>query len=377
MRDVTGERTLAAEQLAATMTRALAARGVSSLHGRYVVEGLIGASLRGVDTHGVRLFPTYLSELDGGRARSAPRMTWHGAGAARLLDAGGALGLVAGRIATDETVRLAKEQGVSAVAVQGSNHFGAASYYALRMARSDVLGLALTNSDALVAPFGGRAAAVGTNPIALAARGLGDDLFCADFATSQTSYSRVRAHRERELPLEPGWAIDELGRDLTSTGAGLPAALSPLGAGAGHKGEGLGLMVEILTAVLAGEPLDHELTPFYEGPFDEPRRVSHLFLGLDLAAFGAPEAFRERLSALLRHVRGIEAAEGATVRAPGDPERETEARRRTEGIPLDDEALRWWTELETTHAFDAKTTPAAARRTSAPAAIDEMELEIT
>ncbi len=346
---------LPAERLAALMERALAERDVPPLHRRYVIDGLVETSLRGVDTHGVRLFPTYLAELDGGRARARPELRWSGGGAsARVLEAGGALGLVAGRTATAETVRLAKEHGAAAVAVRDSNHLGAVSCYSLRMAREDVLGLAFTNSDALVAPFQGRAPAVGTNPISLAARGEGDDLFCADFATSQASFSRVRARLDAGRPLEPGWAVDSRGRDLVeaveaadaSGLAGRPAALSPLGGAAGHKGECLGLMVEILTAVLTGEPLDHELTPLYEPPFDRPRRIAHLFLGLDIGAFTEPAAFRRRLSALLGHVRSLEAADGAHARAPGDPEGAATAERRRRGIPLTERELDWWHRLE-------------------------------
>ena len=183
-------------------------RGLPAEHAAYVVDGLLEASLRGIDTHGVRLFPTYLAELDGGRSRARPELRWSGERAARTLDAGGALGLVAGRVAADEAVRLARELGVGAVSVRDSNHFGAASVYTLAMARQGVLGLAFTNSDALVAPHGGRRPVFGTNPISLAARGDGDDLFCADFATSQVSYSKVKHHRAHGLPLEPGWVVE-------------------------------------------------------------------------------------------------------------------------------------------------------------------------
>ncbi|HEY0510321.1 MAG TPA: Ldh family oxidoreductase [Thermoanaerobaculia bacterium] len=316
-------RAVAAETLAGLMTQALRRRGLSEEHAAYVVDGLVETSLRGVDTHGVRLFPTYLAELDGGRARARPELRWSGEGAARVLDAGGALGLVAGRVAADEAARLARELGVGAVSVRSSNHFGAAAVYTLAMARQGVLGLSFTNSDALVAPHGGRRPAFGTNPISMAARGAGGDLFCADFATSQVSYSKVRHHRAHGLPLEPGWVVDE---DET--------VLKPLG---GHKGQCLGMMVEILCAVVAGMPLDAELSHLYAPPYDEPRRVAHLFLALDPGAFRAAEAFRGDLSRFLGQVRGEPAVAGARVVAPGDLEEETAAARRRDGVPLADE----------------------------------------
>jgi ureidoglycolate dehydrogenase (NAD+) len=313
------------ETLDRLLRSALLRRGLSEEHAGWVAEGLVETSLRGIDTHGVRLFPTYLKELDGGRSRARPEMSWSGEGAARLLDAGGALGLVAGRTACAEAVRLAREHGVGTVAVKNSNHFGAGSVYTLAMAREGVLGMSFTNSDALVAPFGGSRPIFGTNPVSLAVQGEGDDLFCADLATSQVSYSKVKHHRAHGIPLEDGWAVMD-GPEV--------AALKPLG---GHKGQCLGMMVEILCALLAGMPLDHELSHLYGEPYDEPRQVAHLFLAWDIAAFQDPAAFRTRLSGFLRIVREQPAVEGEQVIAPGDLESETAARRRVEGIPLSEE----------------------------------------
>jgi LDH2 family malate/lactate/ureidoglycolate dehydrogenase len=312
-------------------------RGLSQEHASFVVDGLLEASLRGIDTHGVRLFSTYIAELDGGRSRACPELRWSGEGrAARLLDAGHALGLVAGRVACAEAVRLAKEAGVGAVAVRNSNHFGAASVYTLAMAREGVVGLSFSNSDALVAPFNGLRPLFGTNPLSLAVCGQGQDLFCADFATSQVSYSKIKHHQQQGLPLEPGWAVTADGAEAAEADAQI-AALRPLG---GHKGQCLGMMVEILCALLAGMPFDHELSHLYAPPFDEPRRVAHLFVALDIAAFRSAEEFRRDLSRMMDVVREQPAAGADRVVVPGDLEDETAAARRRHGIPLDEEEWR-------------------------------------
>lgn len=321
--------------LAPLLRRALLRRGVPEEPAGWVVDGLIGTSLRGIDTHGVRLFSTYIAELDGGRSLPNPELRFSGeARAARVLDAGHALGLVAGRVAAAEAVRLAKENGVGAVSVRNSNHFGAASVYTLQMAREGVLGFSFSNSDALVAPANGLTPLFGTNPVSMAVGGEGDDLFCADFATSQVSYSKVKHHRAHGLPLEPGWVVES---------GGQVAALQPLG---GHKGQCLGMMVEILCAVLSGMPFDHELSHLYTPPFDEPRRVAHFFLALDLGAFREPGGFRADLSRLLGIVREQPAAPGERALVPGDLESEAEADRRANGIPLEDEEWEWFLGLE-------------------------------
>jgi ureidoglycolate dehydrogenase (NAD+) len=327
------------ERLARIMAAALGRRGLSPEHAGFVVDGLLTASLRGIDTHGVRLFSVYLAELDGGRARARPEIRWQPGAAGsrpafRVMDAGHALGLVAGRIACREAVALARANGIAGVAVKGSNHFGAASVYSLEMAREGALGLAFTNSDALVAPAGGVAPLFGTNPLSVAAAGAGGDLFCVDMATSQVSYSKVKSHRERELPLAPGWAVAPDGRDAAQA-PGLPiSALQPLGGGASYKGQCLAMMVEVLTALLTGMPFDHELSHLYAEPYDEPRQVAHLFLAIDVAAAEDPEVFRARLSRLLHLTRAQEAAPGERVLAPGDLEQEAERERRERGIPL-------------------------------------------
>jgi len=311
------------------MRDALNRRGLPEEHAAYVVDGLLEASLRGLDTHGIRLFPTYLAELDGGRSRARPMLRWLGEGrAARVLDAGHALGLVAGRVACAEVARLAREFGVGVVAVRNSNHFGAASVYTLEMARQGLAGLCFTNSDALVAPHNGLRPLFGTNPVSMAVQGRGEDLFCADFATSQVSYSKVKHRQEHGTPLDPGWVVD--------------GALKPLG---GHKGQCLGMIVEILCALLAGMPLDHELSHLYAPPFDEPRRVAHLFLALDMGAFRDPEEFRQELSRLMEIVRSQPAAGAERVIVPGDLEAESAAVRRVHGIPMDDEEWRLFESL--------------------------------
>ncbi len=327
------------DALAAVMHRALTARDLSEEHAGFVVDGLVEASKRGVDTHGVRLFRTYLNELDGGRAKAHPQFQWHEAGtAARVLDAGAALGMVAGRSAAAEAVNLAKQHGVGVVVVRNSNHFGPASCYTLEMARHRVLGLACTNSDALVAPFGGCSPLVGTNPISMTVEADEDDLFCADFATSQVSYSKVKHYRAHGRDLEAGWAVNAEGVDVARSEDRDVAALQPLG---GYKGECLGLMVEILCPLLAGEPYDHELSHLYGEPYDEPRRVAHFFLGLHLPLFTDEQVFRARLRQMLQRVRA-ESGERGDVMVPGDPETRYAAQRREKGIPLTDEEASWF-----------------------------------
>jgi LDH2 family malate/lactate/ureidoglycolate dehydrogenase len=298
--------------LRAAVVRALDPYGMSAEHADQVAENLVSTSLDGIDTHGVRLLATYVKELAGGRANPRPRFAvesrFH---AAVLFDADDALGIVAGNAAVDVAVARARKHGAAAVSVRRSNHFGAAGAYATRAAREGMLAFAFSNSDALVSAATGTRALNGTNPIAVALPGFGFDM-----ATSQVSYSRVKQLRAAGEEVPESWARGDV--------------LMPLG---GYKGQALGTMVQILCAVIAGMPLDHQLSHLYEGPWDTPRQVAHFFVCVDLRAFGDPEAMELRTSELLGQFDGISAGEKEAVAR--------EERMRL-GIPLNDDEWRFF-----------------------------------
>jgi LDH2 family malate/lactate/ureidoglycolate dehydrogenase len=244
--------------------------------------------------------------------------------------------MVAGATAADAAMRLARSHGVGVVSVRDSNHFGAASCYTLPMAHAGLVGLALSNSDALVAPHGGARPLLGTNPLSVAAPGA-EEPFCLDMATSQVSYSRVRrAGRRGEAP-EPGWAVDASGRDAAEPGAGPVHALKPLG---GYKGQGLAMAVEMLCALLVDAPLDHELSTLYEPPFDTPRRITHLIACLDLSKLTGRAAFERRLTRWLDLIRAAGGPGDPDVAVAGEIEERTARDRRAHGVPLPDDTLR-------------------------------------
>lgn len=298
--------------------------------------GLIEASLRGIDTHGVRLLKTYVNELAGGRANPRPNCQASSQlPAVTTLDGDGGLGLVVGFKATAIAIEKAKTCGISAVSVGNSNHFGAAGIYSSEMAKAGMIGFSFSNADALVAPFEGNTKVTGTNPISMAAMAEDEEMFMLDLATSQVSYSKVMMTLAAGQVPREGWAVNKEGVD-SSTGVDVEA-LQPLG---GYKGQGLGMMVQILTAVLAGMPLDHQLSKLYVAPFDTPRKVAHFYMCVNIAALCDEKLFRSQLSELLKHYRQCDAI------VPGDLELACRLDRQANGIPLDPETLAWFTDLQ-------------------------------
>lgn len=310
----------------AVAARALAARGVPRADD--VADVLLEASLLGVHTHGLRLMKSYVDELDRGVALAAAVPTEvRDTGPVVLLDAGDALGVVAGLHGAETAVERARRFGVGVVGVRRSNHFGAAGCYTRRIAAAGLLGLATTSAASRVAPFGGAEPVLGTNPISVA---YGDE-FVLDMATSQVCFGEIKERGRLGQPLEPNWAVDTTGRSVSDPGEAV--ALSPLG---GYKGQGLAMMVTVLTAVLVGGPLDFELDHVGESPDGSGRGIAHLLIALDPEALGGRSAADDAVARLLGRVRSTKPADPATpVLVPGDPQRAHERRQRAHGIEVD------------------------------------------
>ena len=321
-------------RLAAAMRETLERRSVHPDSVLHVVSSLVQTSLRGVDSHGINLFPHYCRALDAGRINGNPSMSMERTGdGTALLDADHAPGHHAGAVAMDKAIELAKRCGIGAVAVKNSTHFGAAAYFGLRAPAHDCLGLAFTNADALVKVHGGRDAFFGTNPICFTAPLEREESFCLDMATSLVSWNKIVNHRRENLPIPESWAFDAAGTGVTDPNRA--ATLNPAG---GYKGYGLGMMVDILCGVLSGGPVGREIRAMYAPPLDESkRRVGHFFVAVEIGRFLDPASFRARLQAIVDSVRRMAPlSQGDEVMVAGDPEKRAKDRRSREGIPVDE-----------------------------------------
>ncbi len=326
------ENPVISEEAARSLTRiALTEAGLPASHASDVADALVETSLRGIDTHGLRLLPQYLDELATGVAKPEARIrVIKDRGAGLLIDADGALGVLAGLAAARTAAERARQFGVAAVGVRNSNHFGAASVYTRRLARDGLVGMAVTSAASRVAPYGGVQPLFGTNPISVAAGGDADE-FALDMATSQVCFGEVKHRRAQRWPLDRGWVTDADGRPTTDPDDAY--ALSPLG---GYKGQGLAMAVTLLAGVLTGSPLDWQLSQVGEGTPGQGRGVGHFLLALDPHAFSGQRDFNAGLADLLGVVRSAAPTDRSQpVLAPGDPQRAHERQRRLCGVPLD------------------------------------------
>ncbi|MBT8523612.1 Ldh family oxidoreductase [Polynucleobacter paneuropaeus] len=320
-------------RLSKIMDHDLEERGVIAESRKNVIECLIQTSLRGVDSHGINLFPHYCRAAQAGRINVSPGISIYKSGASTaIVDADHAFGHHAGAVAMHEAINLASQTGVGAVGVKNSTHFSAAAYYGLMAAERRFLGFAFTNADALVKASGAKEAFFGTNPICFTAPMKNEDPLCLDMATSLVSWNKVMNYRRENQVLPDMWAFNKEG--IVTTNPHEAASLSPA---AEYKGFGLGLMIDILCATLLGGVQGKDLRPMYQLPIDSFKRgIGHFFMAIDVSKFCDPEIFTQRLQDMVDRIRALESTPGVIPMVPGDPEKKSLKLRTTLGIPVDE-----------------------------------------
>ena len=304
------------------------------------VRLMVRTDLRGVDSHGIGMLPRYVEWIQGGFIDPAAEpKTARDDLATALLDGQKGLGYYPSSVAMDLAIAKARTFGVGIVAVRNSNHFGAAANYSMMALAHDMVGLATTNSPyvAMVPTFG-RAPMLSTNPISVAAPAGTQTPFVLDMATTTAAIGKLRIASRWGKPIPEGWAVDAAGRPTTDPKVALAhRLLSPLGGSralGGHKGYGLGVMVDILSGVLSGAVYGNL---FFRSDMPEQKlhNVGHCFAAIDPARFRPIEEFKADMDEMLRALKESPKAEGEErIYTAGEPEAECERQRLVEGIPL-------------------------------------------
>lgn len=322
-----------ASQLQGFCARLLEAAGVDAGDAQLVASALVASNLRGVDSHGVALLRYYLEQIEHGDLdpHGDPEVM-HNSGCTALIDGHNGLGQRVARMATDQAIALAMDHGCGVVSTRRSNHFGAAAYWVNRITAAGYIGVVLCNASATVAPWQGKEARIGTNPICFGVPGASP--FLLDMATTTVAANKIfNAHSAGQTEVPAGWALDAEGVPTTNTEAAYKGLLQPLG---GYKGSGLGVMVEMLCGVLSGGVISTQLGGIrWRGT---TVGVSQFFLALDPKCFLEPGEYERRAVELTQMLKS--AAPGADygeVLVAGEPEIRKEAQRRREGIPLGEE----------------------------------------
>ena len=322
-----------AARLEALTAALFAARGVPRADAAWIATLLVRANLRGHDSHGVIRIPQYCAAIAEGHLNPAPDVrVVTDTPTLAIVDGDQGFGQVVARRGVALCVDKARAQGLAAVALRRTSHVGRLADYAELAAAEGFVALLWANArhGLNVAPWGGAARRLGTNPHAIAVPGPdGTVAMSHDFATSVWAEGKLRVKHNRGESVPEGIMLNGRGEPSTDPREYYGEPVGSLLTAAQHKGYGLSLAIEILGGILSGTGA--------AGPEHGVFANGTLMLCLDPARFLPREAFDRQVAALFAWVRSAPLAEGAKeILIPGEPEARTERERRAGDIPIED-----------------------------------------
>lgn len=321
------------DDLRALVTDLFAHQGLPREDAGLVADCLVGANLRGTDTHGVFRAPTYLKRLKAGLAEPRPQIAIEQvAHSASHVDGANGMGAVVGTRAMQEAIRLAKETGIGLVSVRHSTHYGMAAFYVMQALAQDLVAMAFTNASPALPPWGGRAPFFGTSPLAVAVPAGREHPFVLDMAMSVLARGNVYVAAQSGTPIPEGLALDSEGRPTTDPQKLIDGGtMLPFG---GVKGAALSMLMDIFGGVLSGAAFAGGVAnPHVQ--FERPQDVGHLFICFRPDLFMSMEQFKARMDELVVTTKAQPRADGFDeILMPGERESRRQAERSRAGIPL-------------------------------------------
>jgi uncharacterized oxidoreductase len=317
--------------------------GVPPAEAELVADHLVESSLLGHDSHGPLRFPQYVEMVRQGAVVPGAQ--------ARVLRATRCLAQVSGNwnfgpVSAQAAMRLALELAAQAplvvVTLKDCNHVARLGRFAALAARENRIALMAANGhggDLAVAPFGGTERRLPTNPLCLALPTRRPWPLVLDMTTSAISGGALRLHRNLGTPAPPDRLIDAKGQPTTDVAAYYgppPGAMLSLGfPGAGHKGFGLAVMVDLLAGALSGAGCSRA---------DPERSGNALFIALiDIGAFTPLERYFQEAEQFIAWIKSSPPAPGVEeVLLPGEQAWRASQERLRQGIAVDERA---WTQI--------------------------------
>ena len=312
--------------------------GASKEYAQISAEVLVEANLCGVDSHGVRMLPGFVTLVRNGKIKPQARIqVIRETPVIAHLDANLAPGHVVSVQSMKMAVKKAKTSGIGFVLVRNSTHWGRAAYYSVLAAREGCAGICFVNTESNMPYWGTRAPRIGNNPLSIGVPRASGEPIVLDMAMSQAAFFKIVLYNREGKKVPLGWGVDEQGRPTDDPAAILKS--KRLVSTGQHKGSGLALMTDILTGILSGGMFCGELLGEAKG-MPHSTGYAQAFMAIDIAFFLSLEAFQRRVDELVAYVKGGPPAEGLSeIHIPGERSWRERALREKVGIPLDEITL--------------------------------------
>lgn len=322
--------TVPLQDLYAFVRRAFIALGLGVEEAELCADGLVQSELRGLTAQmqGVNRLRVYAERIQGGLVTAqAPFEIVRDGSALALVDAHNGLGYAAATRAMRLAVSKAKDNGIGAVFVRHSTHFGGAAVHARRAVDAGCIGIAMSNAGPEMAPWGGITPVLGTNPWAIAIPGDTPFPIVLDMALTTSGKGTMMWLAQQGLPMPIDYAITKDGANTTDPKAAMDGTLLPIG---GPKGYGLSFMTDVMTGVMTGAAFGSTL---YKNP--KSQDVGHLLMAIDVEWFLPRDEYNARLKEFVAEVQASELRPGVErIYLPGEFEHLREQKKRAEGVPL-------------------------------------------
>lgn len=328
------ERRYQKEELFNFCSRVFQTIGFSETDAGVTSRSLVQAEFEGAKSHGLSRLPIYSQRIREGRIEADPSIEIERSGSVLKVDGGNGLGQVVSNHTLKRAFSLAEEQGITGAFICNSNHFGTASYYCQMACEFGMALIATTNSPPGIAPWQGKRAFFGTNPIAFGFPTRKNPPVIVDMSSSVVARGKIMMANKQNQEIPEGWAIDENGAETTDPAEALKGALLPLG---GAKGYALATAVEMMSAVLSGAAFGPHVNNLFKDT-DSFANVGHSFILLNLKKWLNLEQYYSHVEQFLREIKNTpRTKEEEEILYPGERRYRTYLKNREEGIFLSSE----------------------------------------
>lgn len=332
--------------------------GYSQKQASTTAKCLVEADARHLHSHGVAAMKTYAGHIKAGSLlldAADPTVVFE-TDNSLVMEGHAGVGYVIAKEAVERTIEKAKTSGICITTVRNANHYGFAGGWAEMMANEGLIGITSTNTVRCVCPTRSAERNLGTNPISVAFPVAGDErMFLLDMATTVMAHGKLcRSQVFAESGIVPDEVVidsngntvtdfkevldilakgDDRSRDPKPNAGGL----LPLGGSteiqSGHKGYGLALLVELLTAGLS-QGVPSKFIPLAS------QGICFFFMAIDPALFGLTKEVLKHVAYIVQEYRKTVPIDPALpVLIPGDKEKDARDKAMAEGVELSPEIV--------------------------------------